>query len=187
MTGRQEAMRRLSQYIRFGRMKGEFLVKHVLTLPEMSSPECQERVKQGIYFLAYSDAEQIQMTDSVFQERKGIRDPPSLEMECGLTMRESGESVKSRAISWLGMRWRILDCEAQELERSVHFTLFVKKWPEGIWQQIKTALTHKFLASAPNFGYADGLGTMLWEDARKSDKNTSSTGQINLKVLVSRS
>lgn len=185
---RQKAMSQLSEHLRFGLMRGEFLLRSVLPVSEMALPETQERVMSGIYFQAFSDAEKLKSKDLYTQPRTGMQGS-RLEILCSFALDEAGASKSSPSAVWIGKQWRI---DVQKDDRQdpptvgiflvtskltgeegtmpstkVDFTFYVRVWPRGYWKTMNKVFAYEFKTEGDGYGIADAFN-MSWEEARKS-------------------
>ena len=204
LKGRQEAMEDFSRFIRFGCMRGEFLIDHVFPDSLMVLPETQKRVKEGVRFQAYSDERKTEIADPSVRERRGIRDA-RLEIVCNLAMQENGSPVDSQPATWLGRVWMLhlrqledtgsispkvglsvtskLAPNNQRASSKVNLSFYVRTWPSGFWKSIRELKDQKLAGKFSNWGLKDALG-VPWREARTSKKFIGPTGEISVKVLI---
>jgi hypothetical protein len=204
---RQRAMRTLSGYIRFGCMRGEFLVESVLPLSEMALAECQERVKHGIYFQAFSDHKKQKVTDNNTTERKGIQ-AARLEITSNVRLDEKGTTLKSGVAVWFGREWyfQVLKdprsdpptvgmffsrgkAKNEEVKEEIHkvsYTFYARTWPDGFWKRLHQSskpLAYDKAHDDDGFGCVDVFG-LSWDEARKSTEFVGCTGEVSVKVVA---
>ncbi|GAQ88318.1 BTB/POZ/Kelch-associated protein [Klebsormidium nitens] len=204
MAQRQGAMNELSQHLRFGLMKGEFLLRSVLPLSEMALPETQERVRAGLYFQAFSDVEKLKSEDLSTQPRTGGQGR-QVEILCNFTLDEAGARQSSPSAVCIGKRWHI---DVQKDPRQdpptvgmflvsrglpgdegtmpptrVDFALYVRVWPTGYWKNINSVPAYELKNEGEGYGRADAL-KMSWEDARKPSCYVGPTNEITVKVHI---
>jgi hypothetical protein len=157
-------MSSLSQHLRFGCMRGEFLVESVFPLPEMAVSVCQERVKHGIHFQAFSDDRKRKVTDVSCTERKAIR-VGRLEIVGNFCLDESGTTLTSGVGAWLGreLYFKVKKDVRADPRRWVYSSHVGRQRMKRSKRRFTRTRTHSMYESGPvGFG-SDCLGlTSLW-------------------------
>jgi hypothetical protein len=202
LAERQEAMAGFSQQIRFGCMRGEFLVESVLGFPEMALPESQERVKGGVYFQAFSDDKKQKVTDAIHAERKAIQ-AARLEIVGNFCLDEKGTTVKSTVATWFGREWHFelrkdgrsvpprvgmfffrgpgIGKEVKAEVHKVSYTFCARIWPNSHWKLLFNGSISYRKYDA--YGSIDAF-SKTWDEARKCTQLNGCTGEISVKVVA---
>jgi hypothetical protein len=204
LAERQEAMAGFSRHIRFGCMRGEFLVESVLGFPEMAFYMCQERVKGGIHFQASSDDKKRRVTDNIHIKRKAIQ-AARLEIVGSFCLDEKGTIAKSKVGAWLGREWYFElhkdnrseppkvgmffirgPANGKEVKvevQKVSYTFYARIWPSGYWKLLFKGTMSYGKEAVCGYGSSNAL-SKTWDEARKCTESNGCTGEISIKVVA---
>ena len=207
VTDRRKALKALCPHIRFGLIRGEYLICDILPLPEMDCPESQAAVKHGLYFQSYSDDTKRTAAAAAanFRERTGVR-ATRLEFVANVRLDETGTSQRFATVNpWFDVEWGLSVQRDQRrtpatvgvfLTRSksrgkdvgkkvfdVGYTFYARTWPDGYWKLLSQNKSVKFSRDEAGFGAADAF-RMSWDEVRKSEEFIGPIGELSLKVVV---
>lgn len=208
LASKQEAMRSLARSIRFGCMRGEFLEREVLAMPEMRSVEVEALVREALSFRAWSDEEKLRAcAERRFRERKGVADS-NFEIFFTAELDDIGTSKRGPVVRWAKRDWWINlqmsgDKEPATVGLCLHTSgqvhggsgqpadkvfvaISVRSWPSGYWALLKKSRSYwEFPQGEKRFrGYGNFFG-MSWDEVRSSCYATC-TGEVTLKIKLSR-
>ncbi|GAQ86949.1 BTB/POZ/Kelch-associated protein [Klebsormidium nitens] len=207
-ASKQDVMRSLAPSIRFGRMRGEFLERDVLGMPEMRSVEVEALVREALSFRTWSDEEKLRASATRrFHERRGIAES-NIEVMLTVRLADIGNPEASRVVQWAERYWWIklkvrgdkqpatvgvhLYCSgrrgapsAQRADR-VNVAFYARSWRSGWWALLKKSESCWELSQADDssLGYGDLFG-MSWDEVKSSCYKTC-TGEVTVKVKLSR-